>query len=55
MFMGAFDTLPLAATVHTEQGVYFCSHGGLSPSLPKVSVAGGWWLVTGGWGHYHTF
>jgi len=36
-FMNAFDTLPLAATVETQDGVYFCSHGGLSPDLPKLT------------------
>ena len=36
-FMDVFDTLPLAATVGTAMGTFLCIHGGLGPSLTRMS------------------
>jgi serine/threonine-protein phosphatase 2B catalytic subunit len=36
-FMATFDTLPLAALIHSRLGRFFACHGGLSPQLLHVS------------------
>ena len=36
-FMDVFDALPLAATVATRLGTFLCIHGGLGPSLTRMS------------------
>jgi len=35
-FMECFDFLPIAARLHTQDGVYFACHGGLSPHLNSL-------------------
>jgi serine/threonine-protein phosphatase 2B catalytic subunit len=35
-FMMTFDTLPLAARIHTQMGRFFACHGGLSPQILHV-------------------
>ncbi|ELP90764.1 serine/threonine protein phosphatase 2B catalytic subunit gamma isoform, putative [Entamoeba invadens IP1] len=37
MFMNVFDCLPIAAIVSRTTGDFFCSHGGISPSISDVS------------------
>lgn len=32
-----FDALPIAATLKTDMGTFFCVHGGISPELEKLS------------------
>jgi serine/threonine-protein phosphatase 2B catalytic subunit len=38
LFMEVFDALPLAATVETDGGRAFCTHGGPSPGKPTLEV-----------------
>ncbi|ELP84807.1 serine/threonine protein phosphatase 2B catalytic subunit, putative, partial [Entamoeba invadens IP1] len=36
-FMNTFDCLPLCAIIHSDLGNFFCVHGGISPSMQRLS------------------